>query len=1457
MKKIISVICTLSLIMGVLMVPLSVGVSAAEPIRSVEIKDNEAFVFDFLDTASSTLNTEAATGADAIGYYGWGWSVKSYSDSNAVLEGKNTSGKTWATGGGYRLHAKTGEDTYGFYALEPSTKYIVSFNIRVMSSPVAISGSKEGNTTTLKLGYNTSYDPNKSGLGGCYINGMGTNYSIMSSVMDSNTYTLYDEKGKATEYPCDETWRNVTYMFDTPASFSKDNAFAFYNANFHGTHYEIDDVSITKVGANTGIIILNDEYTGKEEIKLGTVGEAFILPDISDRATQASHEFKGWFTDAGRTQKAENVTFAAGVQTLYSAWKSPVTFTFVDKVNGTETKVTGIAGDSFTYPANPTYPTDEKWFGGWFTSEDYKEKYTSSTLGYVDLTLYAFFEGYDRFERMIDYSKYTVSKRGNSWSYTTDSPAYQSVVKDASATGGAYLHFHCDENTAGPWLGSYTLTLTEIGSTSATLGHANNVKFPENTSYKLTVSMRINELSGREGQFFVSYGVSYNNALDAAKNQRKILLSGVRENEDFETFELYFTTPEAYIEGSHLCYLGFTAGGNVELDYDIDYILLERVSKVDYYTVENGNSEYRESAYYKPGDVIDFPEVILQEGYSESDHTAVTYDSVVSAWYTDEALSDAVANNLRIKNTNTKYYGASTTTIQNSDNQIGFCGFDLYEEDIKGTSIPSDSKLSITEDEYYSGKSSLKAKGSGVFEIRNSFAFNMTDKTTYNITFAYKANKDSKISFGLGETYNLTEYYALSEFDAKATENWQKATVTMTADFSKEDYSLRSYALVGMIETDGEVYIDTITVSSVIGGIGALKLKDDVALSENKQAIRVMFTYKADDSADEIMIDGKAETVKARGILVKDALADSELIKENLGNGKVFGTNKESGMDDCWSYNTVNGNVTFSTYVKNFDVDDNRKISARGYIELSDGRIFYSDIITASVKDIIAGSGLALDADADIKTGKLTHSSATSSSIASASGYQAMNDYYFYLPEGTTIKGESFAVFCYDPFFKLETALNPAYVSEYTVTQSAYVRISAKGNISDLDIYVPSDVGALIEKGNRTYLSCDMEALKMSENIKFVNDGAVNYVFVTDLHHTKWSDTRNYMIRQMNTLVQFVNANDEIDFVIVGGDVTTGMFSTKQDAIDNTQDILNPLKECNKPVLIAFGNHDDNSYHVATGDMVYYPEKIISDYDWSKNIIEEYCPDTIVKDSEYEDSKYYYYDIPEKKTRVIVLDSVDCRNPYDENGVISELDPFLPSDSVYSRHYKTGYSYWGYDIEQVKWLGEEAMTADKDWNYVYLSHMGIDGAMNAYGQQMQESKYVRDMFKAFQYKKVYSDEKIGTFDFTSTTGKITVYNFGHTHTELVHYDEDIDLWQISTACANLGSYTNNGNITQSNSELAASSVMNTKSYAWTWHYRALGSPSENCFDVVSADENKVVKFAFGGSGADKTVYYKK
>lgn len=74
-KKVLGIICAMVLLVSAIYVP--VMVSAADPIPSVEIKDNQAYVFDFNSPApTSAENKSAATGNAAIGYYGWGWSVK-------------------------------------------------------------------------------------------------------------------------------------------------------------------------------------------------------------------------------------------------------------------------------------------------------------------------------------------------------------------------------------------------------------------------------------------------------------------------------------------------------------------------------------------------------------------------------------------------------------------------------------------------------------------------------------------------------------------------------------------------------------------------------------------------------------------------------------------------------------------------------------------------------------------------------------------------------------------------------------------------------------------------------------------------------------------------------------------------------------------------------------------------------------------------------------------------------------------------------------------------------------------------------------------------------------------------------------------------------------------------------------------------------------------------------------
>ena len=134
----------------------------------------------------------------------------------------------------------------------------------------------------------------------------------------------------------------------------------------------------------------------------------------------------------------------------------------------------------------------------------------------------------------------------------------------------------------------------------------------------------------------------------------------------------------------------------------------------------------------------------------------------------------------------------------------------------------------------------------------------------------------------------------------------------------------------------------------------------------------------------------------------------------------------------------------------------------------------------------------------------------------------------------------------------------------------------------------------------------------------FENKGeAINYIFLTDLHYGSGSPEQSCAIKeQVEASANIANTVDEIDFIVIGGDVTTGMFSSKSDALKYTREALSPLKSCKKPVFILMGNHDDNSYH-RYREGVYHPDRILSDKDWCDGILEEFCPEKMVHDGIY------------------------------------------------------------------------------------------------------------------------------------------------------------------------------------------------------------------------------------------------
>lgn len=386
------------------------------------------------------------------------------------------------------------------------------------------------------------------------------------------------------------------------------------------------------------------------------------------------------------------------------------------------------------------------------------------------------------------------------------------------------------------------------------------------------------------------------------------------------------------------------------------------------------------------------------------------------------------------------------------------------------------------------------------------------------------------------------------------------------------------------------------------------------------------------------------------------------------------------------------------------------------------------------------------------------------------------------------------------------------------------------------------------------YFGFEMKII--TEEIDALSEENVNYIFITDLHFGNGTSAQDKLIlKQMESITKLANADDSIDFVVVGGDVTTGMYDTKEKAIAATNAALAPLKSCTKPVLVLTGNHDDNSYHVYSGDKVYIPERILSDMDWTTQVLSVNCPETIVHDKNYENSKYYYYDLPTKKTRVICLNAIDYRAPFDENGNIIEMEPadfpnntYFGKENVPARQYKSGCSYLDYSAEQLRWLTEQALIVE-DYNYIFVSHMGIDLDTNAGGKTTYAGygDKLRDIMEAYHNKTVYADDDI-TADFTSYSGKILSYQFGHIHVELTHYSEDIDLWQICSSTANV-----NQKGAQSWQSLNNGKI-NNKTLDWNPVYRSVGDETEACFDVMSVGKDAVYKFNIGAGATKKLPY---
>ena len=329
-------------------------------------------------------------------------------------------------------------------------------------------------------------------------------------------------------------------------------------------------------------------------------------------------------------------------------------------------------------------------------------------------------------------------------------------------------------------------------------------------------------------------------------------------------------------------------------------------------------------------------------------------------------------------------------------------------------------------------------------------------------------------------------------------------------------------------------------------------------------------------------------------------------------------------------------------------------------------------------------------------------------------------------------------------------------------------------------------------------------SMKVSEAVKELSaiqgDSTLNILYVTDLHH-RCGGNQLRAARAVRELAGRL----ELDAILNGGDIGTN--GLKLDVVAAQREIVGELSVEGVPLLTVKGNHDDNSiydhdHRTGTADQVIFPSE-------SREIMLSGLEGVARFDENRPDSLYYYVDIPDKNTRIIVLDCIDI--------------PYIVKDSGELK--QNGQWEYAFSAEQLSWVVGVALDLlDKpEWRVLIVSHVpilqeGIVGTDHpvASGERMWE------LIRAFR-------DGEGQF---ARQGPRTVIGclFGHVHIDQFVYRDGIP-W-IST----LNAWTN-------------------QDFPDTPE-RLEGTMSETAFDILTVDfEQSMMRFYRFGAGEHRKAVF--
>lgn len=310
-------------------------------------------------------------------------------------------------------------------------------------------------------------------------------------------------------------------------------------------------------------------------------------------------------------------------------------------------------------------------------------------------------------------------------------------------------------------------------------------------------------------------------------------------------------------------------------------------------------------------------------------------------------------------------------------------------------------------------------------------------------------------------------------------------------------------------------------------------------------------------------------------------------------------------------------------------------------------------------------------------------------------------------------------------------------------------------------------------------------------------------------------------LQNVKDTVDFANnAPIKYDAVVNLGDIITPFGKQEKPfAYKKAEKVFALAKKSNRPFIFTKGNHDLN-------DWDNYPERVLTSEDWG-NLFYNYAEKEygIVRQTKQngEKSTWHYYDIVDKKIRIIAVDMQDSdKNVLNDRGTCR----------------LHGGNSWYVSNEQMNWISDVALNfddkAEKDWGVVIVHHQYSNPRFH-----QSAADVLLDLCVAFNeqstYSHSYKNPELSFFDmevnadFTRYANEeqkphIICWLLGHDHERKNEVKKGINIiWMIHGCCTSVSS----------DPRLA----------------RVLGTCTQNAFDVVNIDtrHRKIRIFAYGAT----------